>query len=146
MKKSEFKKLIKPLVKECIQEAFVEEGLLANVISEVVRGMSVQPIVEQKQAQLAQEADAKFIKEETDRRNKKMKETRRKMLDAVGTNSYNGVDLFEGTAPLRGSGSPNAPVQGRGALSDVEPGDAGVDISAFMGNKRVWDTLMEGKK
>ena len=68
------------------------------------------------------------------------------MLDAVGASSYNGVDLFEGTAPLKSGGAPNAPAQGKGALSDVDPGDSGVDISAFMGNRRVWDTLMEGTK
>ena len=39
MKKSELKKVLKPLIKECIQEALVEEGLLSNVISEVVKGL-----------------------------------------------------------------------------------------------------------
>ena len=149
MKKSEFKKLIKPIVKECIQESLLEEGLLANVISEVVRGMSAQPIVEQKQpqpAQPARETESKLLEEETERRNKKIKETRRKMLDAAGAGSYNGVDLFEGTTPLKSGGASDSPAQANSPLSGIDSNDAGVDISSFMGNKRVWNSLMEGTK
>ena len=41
MKRSELKNIIKPLVKECItDESLLEEGLLSNVISEVMKGMS----------------------------------------------------------------------------------------------------------
>ena len=39
MKKSDLKQLIKPLVKECIHEVLIEEGLLANVVTEVTKGM-----------------------------------------------------------------------------------------------------------
>ena len=39
MKKNELKQLIKPLVKECIHEVLIEEGLLANVVAEVTKGM-----------------------------------------------------------------------------------------------------------
>ena len=38
MKRSDFKKLMK----ECIKEAIVEEGVLSTVISEVVKGLRVQ--------------------------------------------------------------------------------------------------------
>ena len=44
MKKAEFKKLIK----ECIKEAIIEDGVLSTVISEVVRGLNVGQIVEAK--------------------------------------------------------------------------------------------------
>ena len=40
MKKSDLKKLIKPLVKECIHEVLLEEGLLSNVVSEVAKGLN----------------------------------------------------------------------------------------------------------
>ena len=46
MNKNDLKKTIKPLVKECIHEVLLEEGLLSNLISEVVKGIGVQPIVE----------------------------------------------------------------------------------------------------
>ena len=39
MKKAELKKVIKPLVKECIHEVLLEEGLLSNVVSEVAKGL-----------------------------------------------------------------------------------------------------------
>ena len=37
MKKADLKKLIKPLVKECIHEVLIEEGVLSNVVSEVAK-------------------------------------------------------------------------------------------------------------
>ena len=38
MKKSDLKKLIKPIVKECIAEMLLEEGMLSSLISEVLQG------------------------------------------------------------------------------------------------------------
>ena len=46
MKKNELKSLIKPLVKECIQEVLIEEGLLSNIVSEVAKGMQGNLVVE----------------------------------------------------------------------------------------------------
>ena len=46
MKKTELKQLIKPLVKECIHEVLLEEGLLSNVVSEVAKGMQGNMMVE----------------------------------------------------------------------------------------------------
>ena len=43
MKKTEFKKILKPIVRECIQESLMEDGLISNIISEVVRGMAPAP-------------------------------------------------------------------------------------------------------
>ena len=40
MKRSELKKLIKPIVKECITESLIEEGILSSVVSEVMKGMA----------------------------------------------------------------------------------------------------------
>ena len=51
MKKSEFKKLIKPIVQECIKESLLEDGLISGIIAEVVKGMSSQTIVETKTPQ-----------------------------------------------------------------------------------------------
>ena len=50
MKKNELKQIIKPLVKECITEVLIEEGLLSNIVSEVAKGMSqTAPLVENRQ-------------------------------------------------------------------------------------------------
>ena len=46
MKKTDLKQLIKPLVKECIHEVLIEEGLLSNVVSEVAKGMQDNMVME----------------------------------------------------------------------------------------------------
>ena len=48
MKKSDLKRAIKPLVKECIHEVLIEEGLLSSVVAEVAKGLSASPIVEKR--------------------------------------------------------------------------------------------------
>jgi hypothetical protein len=143
MKKSEFKKVLKPIVKECIQEVLLEEGLLSNVISEVVKGLGgiQQPIVEQKQND---DEISKMQLQESQKRSQKINETRKKMLDAIGRSSYNGVDLFEGTTPMPKASSPRDENSPQGPLSNMDPGDAGVDISGLMGNAAVWKTLAKG--
>ena len=128
MKKSELKALMKPLVKECIHEVLLEEGLLSNVVSEVAKGLHASPIVESKQAPSA----VNQVKESR----MKLAEHRKKMIEAVGKDAYNGVDLFEGTNPMSNS-EPSAGAPDLGA-----PQDAGVDISAFVGNaSKIWQNM-----
>ena len=45
MKRSELKEMIMPIVKECVQETLLREGLLSNIVSEVAQGMGNQFIV-----------------------------------------------------------------------------------------------------
>ena len=45
MKKSQLKHVIKPIVKQCLNELLIEQGLLSNIISEVVKG--IQPMHQQ---------------------------------------------------------------------------------------------------
>jgi len=52
--------------------------------------------------------------------------------------------LFEGTNPTRSAGTPGSSPSPSSPLSDVEPGDPGVDISSLMGNANVWKTLTKG--
>ena len=121
MNKTELKKILKPLIKQCIKEVIFEEGVLSSLISEVVQGVSAQPIVENKKN--------KPIKRKKDEAiDKNLQETRRKMMKAVAADGYNGVDLFEGTKPLSGGSS----TPGSGPLSGIAPDDAGVDITGIM--------------
>ncbi len=46
MKKSELKSLLKPMIKECIKEVIFEEGVLSNIVSEVVGGLGRPTLVE----------------------------------------------------------------------------------------------------
>jgi len=146
MKKSDLKRLIKPIVEECVKEIILEkQGLLSNIVSEVARGLNgnTQPIVEHKQTP---KVDNKAAAEEAESRRLLALETKRKMLDAIGQSSYNGVDLFEGTTPMRAGGSPSAETQAQGPLSGMDPADSGIDISNLMGNIGTWKALAEGKK
>jgi len=142
MKKSELKRLLKPIVKECIQETLLEEGLLSNIISEVVKGLGTtrQPIVEQKQND---DEIRKMQLQEKQKRSQKINDTRKKMLDVIGQSSYNGVDLFEGTTPMTTTGSPRDSSSPQGPLSNIDPNDAGVDISGLMGNSKIWKEMVK---
>jgi hypothetical protein len=142
MNKAQLKKLIKPVVKECIQEVLIEEGLLTEVVSQVAAGMASQPIVENTQ----KKKDDNLFNEDLQMRrksqevNSKLLEHRKKLLDSIGRDAYNGVDLFEGTEPIRSSPSPgNAH---RPSVLGDDPSDAGVDISSLMGQAgKVWQAL-----
>ena len=129
MKKSDLKKVIKPLVKECIQEVLIEEGLLSNVVSEVVKGLGNSPIVEKKQA-----VPKQIVREP---RNINLDEQRQKIMGAINKDAYNGVDLFEGTTP-----APSQRDQPAGSVDLGDPNDAGVDISSIMGaSSQIWERL-----
>ena len=121
MDKQELRKILKPLIKECIKEVIFEDGILSSIISEVMVGTTTQiKEVPQKPVQRkANEAQAA----------KKLQEQRKQMLDAIGRDSYNGVNVFEGTTPT------TAPSQSsNGPLSGTDPKDPGVDISNFAGS------------
>ena len=130
--------MLKPLIKECIKEVIFEDGTLSSIVSEVAKGMGQQTIVETKQIFPTKQKP----QYETDEQAKtRLDEKRNKMMDAVGAEAYNGINLFEGTTP--------APAQttdsGQGPLSDVDPKDAGVDISKVMGKSSAIWSKMVGK-
>ena len=142
MNKAQLKKLIKPVVKECIQEVLIEEGLLTEVVSQVAAGMKQQPIVENTQKK---KNDNLFnedlqMKRKTQEVNQKLQEHRKKLLDSIGQDAFNGVDLFEGTEPMRESGTPG--VSHKPNVLGDDPSDAGVDISSLMGNaSKIWQAI-----
>jgi len=140
MNKNELKKVLKPLIKECIKEVMFEDGTLSSIIAEVMRGTQStpqQPIVEQQQYQKPQS------RLETDEEAKTRLAAKRKtLMDSIGSDAYNGVNLFEGTTPAPAQSS----TQGQGALSGVAPNDAGVDISALMNKTTaIWQKMNEKK-
>jgi hypothetical protein len=142
MNKAQLKKLIKPVVKECIQEVLIEEGLLTEVVAQVTAGMTRQPIVENKPKKRNDKLFNEDLQMQRKSReaNKKLQEHRKKLLDSIGGDAYNGVDLFEGTEPLRNTGTPGQ-AHKQSVLGD-DPSDAGVDISSIMGNAgKIWQAL-----
>lgn len=134
MKKSELKKIIK----ECVKEVLFEEGILSSLVAEVAFGISKaqNQILEQNSTPPQQDSQLNITAAKEEKR-KKLLETKRKMIDAMGNKNFNSV--FEGTEPLP---QPSATVSAHSPLSGKDPNDAGVDISGLFslaGNK--WNQL-----
>ena len=139
MKKSEFKEMIK----ESVKEVLIEEGVLKSVISEVVKAVGQTQVVQQPVA-TQQTFTEQASLEAAEKQKQKLAETRKKMLDAIGKDSFGGVDLFEGTTPIKKAGSPAAPTGApSSALEGVDPNDSGVDISSLLGGANVWKQLIK---
>ena len=136
MKKADLKKVIKPLVKECIQEVLLEEGLLSNIVNEVAVGLQGNVVINETKEKAPEKLfneNVRKQKQQTD----KLRAQKKKMLDAIGREAFNGVDLFEGTTP--------APAQqeiSAGAVDLGNPTDSGVDISSLVGGaSKIWDAM-----
>lgn len=139
MKKQELKKILKPLIKECIKEVIFEDGTLSSIISEVVKGVG-EPIVETKQ-RFPSKPQPQYETEEQARA--RLNKKRQQMMEAIGGDAYNGINLFEGTTPMEAEPTQ---VSGNGPLRDADPRDPGVDISAFMGkSSAIWSKMKKEK-
>ena len=138
MKKSEFKQMIK----ESVKEVLVEEGVLKSVISEVVKAVGA---VQTEQAPVAtqQSFTQQASQEAVEKQRQKLAESKQKMLDAIGKSSFGGVDIFEGTTPMKKGGNPQGAATPSSALEGVDPGDSGVDISSLLGASSAWEQLLK---
>jgi|TARA_X000001388_G_scaffold74360_3_gene67249 hypothetical protein len=127
MKKSE----LKSIIKECIKEILFEEGILSNLVAEVAFGITKAQglVVEQKSApKKTPEQSPKINNKLQEEKRKKLMDTKRKMLDAIGNSKMK--NIFEGTEPLKTSGGSGA-APTASPLAGRDPTDAGVDISAL---------------
>ena len=143
MNKDDLRKVLKPLIKECIKEVIFEEGTLSTIISEVVTGLDKPMVVEAKKPRQQQFETEEQAKARLEKRRLMESERRKKLLDSIGGEAYNGVNLFEGTEPLHSAGSPSSAPSPQGALSGVAANDPGVDISGLFGQKSstIWKKL-----
>ena len=127
MKRSE----LKAMIKECVKEALFEEGVLSEIIAEVAFGLTkAQSVMLEQQTpqQPNPQIQQKLNEKREEEQRKKLLETKRKMLDAIGGERM--ANVFEGTQPLTsggssGNSSPQGPLAGR------DPNDSGVDISGL---------------
>lgn len=149
MKKSQLKRVIKPIVEECLNEVLLEKGLLSSIISEVVKG--IQPVAnpwksdsiieEQRILNQTSATNNKLMQQQRqeleEQKYQMMKEQKRKLLDAAGFKT----DVFAGTQPIEEAADPS---NGQaGALSGVAPNDAGVDINGIMAiANRDWSKMI----
>tara|TARA_R110002110_G_scaffold85193_4_gene221247 strand:- start:295 stop:726 length:432 start_codon:yes stop_codon:yes gene_type:complete len=142
--KKELKQKLKPIIKECVQEMLIEEGLLSKIIFEVVKGTQLlnnnSTHTEKRKNIVAEnkvKEEQKIIMEE---KWKIERERKRKLLDATGFKS----NIFEGTRPLSAApDSEQSESSQAGALSGIEPDDAGVDINGIMAlTNRDWRKMI----
>ena len=139
MKRSE----LKALIKECVKETLFQEGVLSEIIAEVAFGITKAQnlmVENSNQSRPRQEIQQQLKEEKEDERRKRLLETKRKMLDAIGNDKKSKV--FEGTEPLKSAGQPGASSSPQGPLAGRDPSDAGVDISGLfsLAGQR-WDQL-----
>lgn len=141
MNKDQLKKVLKPLVKQCVKEALYEDGILSSVISEVVKGLGSQQLVQETKTRSPEpDFQNERLVEQRQRAQKAISQRKRKLLDAIGKDAYNGVDIFKDTSPMVSESK----VSAGDPLAGQDPGDAGVDISGIfsLGGKN-WKSLMK---
>ena len=145
MNKKELKAALKPLIKECIKEVMFEEGVLSSVIQEVVKGTSAQMVSEVEQRPAPARSQNDRLRAGRPDPALALQERKKKLLNAIGSDVFNGIDIFEGTTPAKAGRT----VEGK-HIPDVlgdDPADAGVDISnLFASAGRSWDILSKGNK
>ena len=140
MKKSQLKQILKPLIKECIKEVVFEEGFLSGIITEVVKGVSASDsLVVESNKEDEEIAIKAYEREKNIKAKQALNEHRKRMLEAVNKDAYNGMDVFEGTKPLSSAGGQG---QDYGAMSGRDSADAGIDISGLMDKRGAWKALM----
>ena len=134
MKKTELKRALKPLVKECIKEVLFEDGVLSGIIAEVVTGLGAgQVVMEQKTHQVDQES---LLREKAERMESQRQAKIKRLNESSGLSKK--VNVFEGVNPIQES-SPAGP----SPLADTNPSDKGVDISGIMNiSRHNWKDLI----
>ncbi len=111
MNKNELKKVLKPLIKECIKEVlFEEKGALSHIISEVATGLSStsRSVVTEREQSHPKSTGSKSnipVREQKNRDiNKALREHKKKLLDAIGADAYGG-DMSIGSSNCVNSAS-----------------------------------------
>lgn len=139
MDKNSLKKVIKPLIKECLTEILYEQGL-NKLIEESIKTKQREVVKESREEEQTYEAkEVRFMKQAAPNKPSKMQEAKKALLEKIGKN---GFDPFAGSIPMDGgeeqiSESINPSVS-------VLPGiqGAGIDISSLLGpNKQAWKGL-----
>lgn len=140
MKKNDLKRMLKPLIKECVKEMILEEGLLTNIVSEVAAGMHGNLVTETRQPQRKRERivdENQNLKRKASESRKKLNEHRQRLMDSIGKDAYGGVDLFEGTEPIKPQRASD-----RGSVDLGDPNDSGVNIDSILGNaSKIWKAI-----
>ena len=130
MKVSEFKKVIKPLIKECIKEVMIEDDMFTNIMVGVISEMKV---LQPQSKPQSRPRDNSLMLEQKQDRLEADRQRRIKLMNERANLMVGGVNVFEGVEPLtesqaRGDSGMAAP----GSLTGIDPSDAGVNISGLV--------------
>ncbi len=111
MKTNEFKKILKPLIRQTVKEVILDEGLLSGIITEVARGLQGTLLTEKKK-----KIPSHNLEREDERERDRQKRIKRLNEASQVGNVFNGAQEIQE--------KPQS-----GALSGVSPHDSGVDIT-----------------
>ena len=62
MKVSELKRIIQPMIKECIREVLLEEGMLSRIVKETAEGLSGAQLIKEQQKSSVEGSQRKLPK------------------------------------------------------------------------------------
>lgn len=138
MKVQEFKKIFKPIIKECIKEVLLEEGVLSTIIRESIRSVTPFLLKEQNKKEISNSDDnitqLKIEKKQNNynyskEQNNNLNEVKKTLMKSIGGDSYKNLDLFENTKPLSDSQNLNNKENiSSNPLRGIDPNDSGVDV------------------
>jgi hypothetical protein len=133
MKANEFKKILKPLIKQTIKEVLLEEDILSKVVTEVARGFN-HTLVEKQQISHSDITAMKDNKQE-----ELYEKQRQERIKRLNESSGLGHQVFNNVTQIPETDS-------KSPLSGIKSNDAGVDISEIekLSNGK-WKTLTGGK-
>ena len=104
---------MKPLVKECLQEMLLEEGLLSSLINEVNKGNKH---IYSESTRRDPETTSPKKQPQQPQSKPQINEVRKKLADSIGKGAY--ASVFEGLEPAPGPDN-----------RSVDDGDPGMDLS-----------------
>jgi hypothetical protein len=130
MKRNELKQVLKPLIKECIKEVILEEGVLSMLYLRLSKVWALLQLLSKKPAPVKEE---RLYNVNSDSTISRVNDSRKHLMDAIGKDAYNGVNVFEGVQPMSNAGpAPGSTPAAGGPLSGQDPNDPGVNINGIM--------------
>lgn len=153
MDKNNLKKMIKPLIKECLTEILSEQGLLRlmeeniqakrELIETIVpdEDRDIRPAIRPAiRSAVPEKRIPRTTPPQPPRQNlAAIQEAKKAMLDKIG---FSGFDPFAGSTPISSAGEVN---EGSAPLVHPDLVDGGIDISQLLGaNKQIWKGLTNG--
>jgi len=142
MTKVELKKILKPLIKECIREVILEEnGIIPHLLKECTKGLmgtNTFPISSEVKEK-NNTKDSIFVAQE--RSKEDILKTKERILESIkrtapkmSTFNINGMNVFEGTVPLRENKSFEEQSLAS-SMTGIVPGSEGAKIDFLLNSE-----------